>query len=276
MPLEFSKMHGLGNDFMVIDNVTQNQYLSPDQIRRLADRNFGVGFDQLLVVEPPYDPDMDFHYRIFNADGSEVEQCGNGARCFARFVRIKGLTSKHRIGVSTAKGNILLQVERDGTVSVNMGKPIWQPQDVPFAADELAEHYMLDVAGQQLKVGAVSMGNPHCVTIVDNLKNLDIDTLGPAIEQHSRFPEGVNAGFMQVMNRGHVRLRVYERGVGETLACGTGACAAVVVGQKFGLLDKRVKVDLPGGTLQIRCDSDSHPVRMTGPAKHVYDGTINI
>ncbi len=276
MPLEFSKMHGLGNDFMVIDNVTQNQYLSPEQIRRLADRNFGVGFDQLLVVEPPYDPEMDFHYRIYNADGSEVEQCGNGARCFARFVRIKGLTNKQRIGVSTAKGNIILQIERDGNVSVNMGQPIWQPEQVPFTANQQADHYELDVLGFPMTVGVVSMGNPHCVTVVDDLDNLDIATLGPAIERHARFPQGVNAGFMEIVNRSHIRLRVYERGVGETLACGTGACAAVVVGQKFGLLDNKVKVDLPGGQLRIRCDSDKHPVRMTGPAKHVYDGKINL
>lgn len=261
---------------MVIDNVTQNQYLSPEQIRRLADRNFGIGFDQLLVVEPPYDPEMDFHYRIFNADGSEVEQCGNGARCFARFVRIKGLTNKQRIGVSTAKGNIVLQIERDGNVSVNMGKPIWEPVDVPFIAPQKANSYELDVLGLSMSVGVVSMGNPHCVTVVDDLDALDMATLGPAISLHKRFPKGVNAGFMQVMDRGHIRLRVHERGAGETLACGTGACAAVVVGQKLGLLDNRVKVDLPGGQLRIRCDSDQHPVRMTGPAKHVYDGIINL
>ncbi|MCM2678258.1 diaminopimelate epimerase [Echinimonas agarilytica] len=276
MPLDFSKMHGLGNDFMVIDNVTQNHFFSPEQIRRLADRNFGIGFDQLLVVEPPYDPDMDFHYRIFNADGSEVEQCGNGARCFARFVRIKGLTNKHRIGVSTAKGNLLLQVERDGNVSVNMGQAKWTPSEVPFDASARADKYTLDVHGKSYDVGVVSMGNPHCVTVVDDVDNFDVEGVGPAIEKHARFPQGVNAGFMQVVSRGHIRLRVFERGVGETLACGTGACAAVVIGQKLGLLDNRVKVDLPGGQLRIRCDSDEHPVRMTGPAKHVYDGTINL
>ena len=276
MLLEFSKMHGLGNDFMVVDNVTQNHFFSTEQIRRLADRNFGIGFDQLLVVEPPYDPEMDFHYRIFNADGSEVEQCGNGARCFARFVRIKGLTNKHKIGVSTAKGNIILQVEQDGLVTVNMGKPIWQPKDIPFIAEQLADSYSLEVNGKQYQVGAVSMGNPHCVTIVDDLDKLEINEIGAAIENHARFPQRVNAGFMQIIDRNYIRLRVYERGCGETLACGTGACAAVAVGQKLGLLNNKVKVDLPGGQLRICYDVQAGNVFMTGPAKHVYDGTINL
>ena len=267
-------MHGLGNDFMVVDGVTQNVFFSPDQIKRLADRNFGIGFDQLLLVEPPYDPDLDFHYRIFNADGSEVEQCGNGARCFARFVRNKGLTQKHKIRVSTSSGKITLRLERDGKVTVNMGVPMLEPSKIPFNAKKVEKTYLLMASSGTYLCGAVSMGNPHCVIDVDDVANTDVDAIGSELTQHERFPKGVNVGFMQVVNPGYIKLRVYERGAAETLACGTGACAAVVVGILQGKLERNVRVDLPGGTLMINWDGEGKPLWMTGPAEHVYDGQI--
>ncbi|WP_325891190.1 diaminopimelate epimerase [Grimontia sp. NTOU-MAR1] len=276
MQIQFSKMHGLGNDFMVVDCVTQNTYFSPDMIRRLADRNTGVGFDQLLVVEPPYDPESDFHYRIFNADSSEVEQCGNGARCFARFVRMKGLTNKNQIQVSTKGGKMILKMDSDELVTANMGEPIWAPSKIPFRANAEEKTYILRVEDKTLFVGAVSMGNPHCVTVVDDVDTYDVEGLGPLVESHERFPERVNAGFMQVVSRNEIRLRVYERGAGETQACGSGACAAVAVGILQGLLDESVKVYLPGGELKIRWKGLGHPLYMTGPASHVYDGQITV
>ncbi|CZF84906.1 Diaminopimelate epimerase [Grimontia celer] len=276
MQIQFSKMHGLGNDFMVVDCVTQNAYFSPDMIRRLADRNTGVGFDQLLVVEPPYDPESDFHYRIFNADSSEVEQCGNGARCFARFVRMKGLTNKNQIQVSTKGGKMILKMDSDELVTANMGEPIWAPSKIPFRANAEEKTYILRVEDKTLFVGAVSMGNPHCVTVVDDVDTFDVEDLGPLVESHERFPERVNAGFMQVVSRNEIRLRVYERGAGETQACGSGACAAVAVGILQGLLDESVKVHLPGGDLKIRWKGAGHPLYMTGPASHVYDGQITV
>ncbi|MEZ9821438.1 diaminopimelate epimerase [Shewanella sp. 10N.286.45.A1] len=272
--IQFTKMHGLGNDFMVVDGVTQNVFFSPDQIKRLADRNFGIGFDQLLLVEPPYDPDLDFHYRIFNADGSEVEQCGNGARCFARFVRNKGLTQKYKIRVSTSSGKITLRLERDGKVTVNMGIPMLEPSKIPFNAKKVEKTYLLMASSGTYLCGAVSMGNPHCVIDVDDVANTDVDTIGGELTQHERFPKGVNVGFMQVVNPGYIKLRVYERGAAETLACGTGACAAVVVGILQGKLERNVRVDLPGGTLMINWDGEGKPLWMTGPAEHVYDGQI--
>ncbi|GAA5218605.1 diaminopimelate epimerase [Corallincola platygyrae] len=276
MLVNFSKMHGLGNDFMVVDSVTQNVFLSKEQIRKLSNRNFGIGFDQLLVVEPPYDPDLDFHYRIFNADGSEVEQCGNGARCFARFVRAKGLTNKHRIGVTTKSGKIVLQVERDGGVTVNMGVPQFEPNKVPLRANKMEKTYLERIDEQTVMFGAVSMGNPHCVVEVEDIDTAEVETLGPALERHERFPEGANIGFMQIINRDHIKLRVFERGVGETLACGTGACGAVAVGQLQGKLSEKVRVDLPGGSLTIRWQGQNKPLRMTGPAEFVFDGQINL
>ena len=276
MQLQFSKMHGLGNDFIVVDNVTQNVFLSPDKIRQLANRNFGIGFDQLLVVEPPYDPEMDFHYRIFNADGSEVEQCGNGARCFAHFVRLKGLTNKHRIGVSTARGNLLLHVEQDGNISVNMGRPEFEPAQIPFQARQRENTYLLNLGSENRLCSVLSMGNPHCVLEVNDVKSAEVERLGKLINSHERFPDGVNVGFMQIMSPDFVRLRVFERGVGETLACGTGACAAMAAGRQQGKLGKRVTVELPGGRLSIRWDDETKPVRMTGPAEHVFDGLINL
>lgn len=274
MHFHFSKMHGLGNDFMVVDCITQNIFFSPDLIRRLADRHTGVGFDQLLVVEAPYDPETDFHYRIFNADGSEVEQCGNGARCFARFVRMKGLTNKYSINVSTKKGKMVLKIEENDQITVNMGVPEFEPSKIPFKAKQPEKTYILRTDEHTLFCGAVSMGNPHVVTVVDDVDTADVDTIGPLLESHERFPERVNAGFMQVVTRDEVRLRVYERGAGETQACGSGACGAVAVGITQGLLSNDVKVSLPGGDLQISWQGPGKPLFMTGPATHVFDGQL--
>lgn len=274
--MQFSKMHGLGNDFMVVDAVTQNVFFSPELIRRLADRHLGVGFDQLLVVEPPYDPELDFHYRIFNADGSEVAQCGNGARCFARFVRLKGLTNKRDIRVSTANGRMVLTVTDDDLVRVNMGEPNFEPSAVPFRANKAEKTYIMRAAEQTILCGVVSMGNPHCVIQVDDVDTAAVETLGPVLESHERFPERANIGFMQVVKREHIRLRVYERGAGETQACGSGACAAVAVGIQQGLLAEEVRVELPGGRLDIAWKGPGHPLYMTGPAVHVYDGFIHL
>lgn len=275
MHFHFSKMHGLGNDFMVVDCITQNVFFSPELIRRLANRHTGVGFDQLLIVEAPYDPETDFHYRIFNADGSEVEQCGNGARCFATFVRMKGLTNKFSINVSTKKGKILLDVENDDQITVNMGIPEFEPSKIPFRAKQMEKTYIMRVAEQTLFCGAVSMGNPHVVTVVDSVKTADVEHLGPLLESHERFPERVNAGFMEVVSRDEINLRVYERGAGETQACGTGACAAVASGIMQGALNEEVKVHLPGGTLIIKWKGPGKPLFMTGPAVHVFDGQLS-
>lgn len=274
MLLKFTKMHGLGNDFMVVDLVSQRAKIFPDQVRELADRNFGIGFDQLLIVEPPTDPDMDFKYRIFNADGSEVEQCGNGARCFARFVYDKRLTSKKSINVETSGGNIQLNLTDDGGVTVDMGTPRLVPDTIPFVADNQQEKYQLDVDGETFSIGAVSMGNPHGVLVVEDVDTAPVEQLGPKIESHPRFPNRVNVGFMQVVSRDEIRLRVYERGAGETLACGTGACAAVVAGRLQGLLNEVVEVHLPGGTLKIQWSGEGAPVMMTGPAARVFEGQI--
>ncbi|AXF77864.1 diaminopimelate epimerase [Erwinia tracheiphila] len=274
--MQFSKMHGLGNDFMVVDAVTQNVYFSPELIRRLADRHLGIGFDQLLIVEPPYDPDLDFHYRIFNADGSEVAQCGNGARCFARFVRLKGLTNKSDIHVSTHTGRMVLSVTEDELVCVNMGEPNFEPQQVPFRANKAENLYLMRAAEQTVMCGVVSMGNPHCVLQVDSVQAAQVETLGPVLESHERFPERVNVGFMEVVSREYIRLRVYERGAGETQACGSGACAAVAVGIQQAQLAEKVRVDLPGGRLDIAWKGAGQPLYMTGPATHVYDGFIHL
>ncbi|MGI3129255.1 diaminopimelate epimerase [Halopseudomonas pachastrellae] len=276
MLLRFTKMHGLGNDFMVIDLVTQHAQLSAKQIRQWADRHTGIGFDQLLLVEPPTTPDADFRYRIFNADGSEVEQCGNGARCFARFVQDKRLTAKQEIQVETAGGPIVLRINHDRQVTVDMGAPRFVPAEIPFQADAEAIDYTLEVAGEQVQVAAVSMGNPHCVTLVPDVQDGTLERLGALIEAHPRFPRKVNAGFMQVVDRQHARLRVFERGVGETQACGTGACAAAVAGIRLGLLDSPVNIDLPGGRLQIEWAGPGQPVLMTGPATRVYEGQIRV
>ena len=274
--MQFSKMHGLGNDFVVVDGVTQNVFFTSETIQRLADRHRGIGFDQLLLVEPPYDPELDFHYRIFNADGSEVSQCGNGARCFARFVTLKGLTNKKDIAVSTQKGNMVLTVKDDNQIRVNMGEPIWEPAKIPFTANKFEKNYILRTDIQTVLCGAVSMGNPHCVVQVDDIQTANVEQLGPLLESHERFPERVNAGFMQIINKEHIKLRVYERGAGETQACGSGACAAVAVGIMQGLLNNRVQVDLPGGSLIIEWDGVGYPLHMTGEATHVYDGFITL
>ena len=274
MHFHFSKMHGLGNDFVVVVCITQNVFFSPDLIRRLADRNTGIGFDQLLIVEAPYDPETDFHYRIFNSDGGEVEQCGNGARCFARFVRMKGLTNKYKISVSTKKGKIILNIGDDDQVTVNMGVPEFEPSKIPFKAKQREKTYILRAQDKTLFCGAVSLGNPHVVTVVEELSDALIDEIGPVLESHERFPERVNAGFMKVLSRSEIKLRVYERGAGETQACGTGACAAVAVGIAQGLLDENVTVHLPGGTLKIAWQGDGEPLYMTGPASHVFDGQL--
>ena len=274
--MQFSKMHGLGNDFVVVDGVTQNVFFTSETIQRLADRHRGIGFDQLLLVEPPYDPELDFHYRIFNADGTEVSQCGNGARCFARFVTLKGLTNKKDISVSTQKGNMVLTVKDDNQIRVNMGEPIWEPAKIPFTANKFEKNYILRTDVQTVLCGAVSMGNPHCVVQVDDIQTANVEQLGPLLESHERFPERVNAGFMQIINKEHIKLRVYERGAGETQACGSGACAAVAVGIMQGLLNNRVQVDLPGGSLIIEWDGVDHPLYMIGEATHVYDGFITL
>ncbi|WP_422136614.1 MULTISPECIES: diaminopimelate epimerase [unclassified Endozoicomonas] len=276
MLLHFTKMHGLGNDFMVVDRVTQSIRITPEKIRSLSDRNFGIGFDQLLMVEPPTDPDMDFRYRIFNADGSEVEQCGNGARCFARFVRDKKLIGRDTIRVQTSGGNMELTIEDNGDVTVDMGIPVLEPQQIPFNAPSMQTTYDLDVDGERLIVGAVSMGNPHAVWQVEDINRAPVESMGPKLEGHSRFPKRCNAGFMQVLDATEINLRVYERGVGETLACGSGACAAVVAGRLQGLLDEEVRVNLTGGSLLIRWRGEGHPVMMTGSATRVFEGQTRI
>lgn len=272
--LHFSKMHGLGNDFMMVDNVTQNVFFSKERIMQLADRNFGVGFDQLLLVEPPYDPDQDFHYRIFNADGSEVSQCGNGARCFARFVKHQGLINRNKVVVSTKSGRMVLYLEKENQVTVNMGRPVFDPAQVPFTANKQENTYIIREGGNTHFCGVVSMGNPHCVIQVEDVDKVDVERIGRFIGQHERFPEGVNVGFMQVVNDQKIRLRVFERGSGETLACGSGACAAVAVGQIQGKLGKEVEAQLRGGSLNIKWAGGDSVLKMTGPAEHIYDGQI--
>ncbi len=276
MLIPFTKMHGTGNDFVVFDAIRHPVVLTPEKVRRLADRHVGVGCDQVLVVESPTKASADFRYRIYNADGGEVEQCGNGARCFAIFVRERGLTDKNEIVVETACGLIRPRLEADGQVSVNMGVPRLEPGEIPFDAPARAPTYDLEVNGRRVQISAVSMGNPHAVQIVANVDSAPVATEGPLLERHPRFPRRVNAGFMQIVDRSHIRLRVYERGAGETLACGTGACAAVVAGRQRGLLDATVEASLPGGTLRISWAGEGEPVWMTGPATTVFNGTIDL
>lgn len=276
MQLKFSKMHGLGNDFVVLDGVTQTIDLNPDQYRFLADRHFGIGCDQILLIEKPTRSDTDFRYRIFNSDGGEVEQCGNGARCFVRYVRDHGLSAKDEIRVETHGGIIVPRLETDGQVSVDMGVPRFEPSEIPFLAEQRASTYPLSLEDKDVEISAVSMGNPHAVQVVVDVETAPVALDGPRIEAHSSFPKRVNAGFMQVLNRGHIKLRVYERGSGETLACGSGACAAVVAGIQRGLLDSSVRVTTRGGDLAIRWDGAGHSVIMTGPAEEVFQGVINL
>jgi diaminopimelate epimerase len=272
--LKFTKMQGLGNDFVVLDGVRQRVDLSPSQLRLLADRRFGVGCDQVLVVEKAT-VDADFRYRIFNADGGEVEQCGNGARCFMVFVRDKGLTAKRQLRVETAGGLIVPRLEADGQVTVDMGVPRFAAEDVPFAGGKGAIEEVLDVDGVPLRVSALSMGNPHAVQVVADVDTAPVATQGPRIEHHPRFPQRVNAGYMQVVDRATIRLRVWERGAGETLACGTGACAAVVTGVRRNLVDSPVRVQARGGDLVIAWSGEGRPVQMTGPAVTVFEGEWN-
>ena len=269
-------MHGLGNDFVVFDAVTQPVALTAATVRELANRRFGIGCDQVLLVEPARDQGVDFHYRIFNADGSEVSQCGNGARCFARFVLNQGLTDKRELMVSTASNTIRLEVREDDRVRVNMGRPRLEPSQVPFEALGPGPLYRLQMEDTELEIGAVSMGNPHAVLQVGSVDVAPVESIGPIIERHPAFPEHANVGFLEVVDRTHIRLRVYERGVGETLACGSGACAAVVSGQLQSLLDQGVTVSLAGGDLEIDWAGGEHPVYMTGPATHVFDGQIEL
>ena len=272
--LKFTKMHGAGNDFMVIDAINQTVLLSEQQIQMLAHRQFGVGFDQLLLVETS--TIADFKYRIFNADGSEVSQCGNGARCFVRFVAEQGLSNKREIRVETASGIITPKLEGNGLVTVNMGAPKFEPNAIPFIADHTASRYSLIVSNHSIEISVVSMGNPHAVQIVEDVESAPVVSLGRQIELHPRFPERVNAGFMQIMNAHHIKLRVFERGSGETLACGSGACAAVVAGIQLGQLTSPVTVSARGGDLQIAWQGGDAPVMMTGPAVTVFTGTITL
>ncbi len=276
MQIYFTKMHGLGNDFVVIDAINQDINLNSEQIRFIANRHFGVGCDQILLVETADEEGIDFRYRIYNADGSEVEQCGNGARCFATFVREQGLTDKKTISVITMSGKIVLQVEDDGQVTVNMGVPVLSPEKIPFIAEQQKNQYAIDISDQTITLGAVSMGNPHGVIIVNDIKTAPIETLGPLIQQHEVFPNQANIGFMQILDRQHIKLRVYERGAGETLACGTGACAAVVVGNLQGYLDQSVNVSLLGGELSIYWAGGESPVMMTGPTATLFTGSMSL
>lgn len=276
MRLKFTKMHGQGNDFVVFDGIRQPVELSPEQLRFIANRHFGVGCDQILIVERPTSSDTDFRYRIFNADGGEVEQCGNGARCFARFVLDEGLTDKLSIRVETASGVILPRIGEDGLVTVDMGAPRFEPRDVPFLAEKRAPTYRLEVNGQAREFSVLSMGNPHAVQTVADVDRAPVASEGPQIERHPAFPARVNAGFMQVVDRATIRLRVFERGAGETLACGTGACAAVVAGIVRGLLGEEVRVQTRGGPLTIRWAGEGQPVYMTGEATSVFTGAIDL
>ncbi len=276
MKLKFTKMQGLGNDFVVLDGVRQSIDLSPDQLRFLADRHFGVGCDQILLVEPPRQADVDFRYRIFNADGGEVEQCDNGARCFVRFVHEQGLTDKREIRVETRNGIVGPRLEAGGEVTVDMGVPRFAPAEIPFVSDGDAIVHTLDVGGQPVDISVVSMGNPHAVQVVADVESAPVAAQGPLIECHPRFPQRVNAGFLQVLDRHHIRMRVFERGSGETLACGTGACAAAVAGIRRGLLDSPVRVGTRGGDLHIAWGGPGQPVLMTGPAVTVFTGEIDL
>lgn len=276
MQLEFTKMHGLGNDFVMINAINQSVSLTADMIRHLSDRHLGIGCDQLLMVEASPVADCDFRYRIFNADGGEVEQCGNGARCFARFVVDQGLTDKSEIPVLTAGGRIVLKLREDGQVTVDMGLPVLEPAKIPLNQKHRQTTYQTQLADQEITFAAISMGNPHAVILVDDVATAPVTEVGRAFQETPLFPQQVNAGFMQIVGRNQVRLRVYERGAGETMACGTGACAAIVAGRLQGLLDTPVTVILPAGNLLIHWAGENTPVMMTGPVATVFHGTITI
>ncbi len=274
MQLDFTKMQSLGNDFVVLDGVTHQLTMNSGIARLLADRHFGIGCDQILLAEKGRQ--AEFRFRIFNQDGGEVEQCGNGARCFARFVRDNGLTTNDRISVETLNARMLLKVLDNGDVAVEMGIPEFEPSRIPFDAPAAAVSHDLEVDGERLQISALAIGNPHAVIQVADVSLAPVETLGPAIERHPRFPARVNAGFCEIVNRSHIRLRVYERGVGETLGCGSGACAAVVAGIRSGQLDRQVRVSLPGGDATVRWDSGTEPVHLIGPAFNVFSGTITV
>jgi diaminopimelate epimerase len=279
MLLRFTKMHGLGNDFVMIDLISQSATINPALIRELADRRFGIGFDQLLTVRPPNNPELDFLYTIYNADGSEAEQCGNGARCFLKFVRDQGLTTKSLIRVETSTGEITCSLEKDGNITVDMGQPSLEPAKIPFIADSPQISYNLEIEPSHLgpiQLTTVNVGNPHGVITVSDVATAPVEKLGPLIESHPRFPEKVNVGFMQVISRTRIKLRVFERGVGETKACGTGACAAVVAGRLQGVLDDTVEVELTGGHLTVSWVGNEATIKMTGPACRVYEGRLQI
>jgi diaminopimelate epimerase len=275
MQLKFSKMHGLGNDFIVIDAINQDFVPEPERIRDWAQRHTGIGFDQLLVVEAPETDQADFKYRIFNADGGEVEQCGNGARCFARFVREQNLTDLDMISVETGSGLIQLEMLDDNRVRVNMGIPRFEPQAIPLDTETQADQYSLDIDGQSIQFSALAIGNPHIVIQVVDVASADVESLGPLLESHAFFPQRVNVGFMQIIDRGHFKLRVFERGVGETKACGSGACAAFIAGQRLGLLDALAQAHLFGGDLKLEWQGEGNPVMMTGETVMAFQGEIN-
>ena len=279
MLLRFTKMHGLGNDFMVVDLISQHVTLNPELIMKLSDRRFGIGFDQLLTVRPPEKPNSDFRYTIYNADGSEAEQCGNGARCLLRFVRDEGLTTKSTIRLETSNANISCKLEKNGNITVDMGKPALQPSKVPFVAESTQTKYDLSLRPEYqdiFSISAVNVGNPHAVITVPSVGNAPVLQVGPLIERHPRFPKGVNVGFMEVVSRKKIKLRVFERGVGETKACGSGACAAVVAGRLEGILDATVDVQLTGGHLSVNWGGNNETIKMTGPACKVYEGRLQI
>ncbi len=276
METPFVKMHGLGNDFVLFDAMTNPINLSSDQIQFIADRHFGIGCDQLLLLEPAKGDETDVNYRIFNADGGEVEQCGNGARCAAVYLQQSGRVNKDVIVAETSGGLIKLICHPDGQVTVDMGVPRFEPTEIPILAKQRAINYQVTIDDDVLTFSAVSVGNPHAVLVVENIDSAPVESSGPILESHEFFPERVNVGFMQILNSGHIRLRVFERGVGETQACGTGACAAVIVGRLQNILDETVTVDLPGGQLQISWDGEDQPVMMTGPATKVFEGVINL
>jgi len=276
MLMKFTKMHGLGNDFVVVDAVTQNVNLSTTAVKRIADRHLGIGCDQLLIVEPPSNSDIDFNYRIFNSDGSEVEQCGNGARCLARFVRDRKLSGKTSIRVKTMNRIISLSTNKDKTISVDMGIPGLEPKDLPLQAESRSESYCIDLGDQSVTIAAVSMGNPHAVLFVDEIESAPVSTIGPRLEKHPRFANKVNVGFVKVVNRQHIKLRAHERGAGETRACGSGACAAAVAAIQQGLVDSPVTVSLPGGSLRINWPGEGHSLIMIGPAITSFHGQIKL
>jgi len=276
MRLRFTKMQGAGNDFVVVDAINQAVALDAGNVRSIADRHFGVGCDQLLLIERPRSQGTDFYYRIFNPDGEEVQHCGNGARCFLRYVRDKHLTDKREIRVETLAGVITPRLEADGQVTVDMGAPIFSPDSIPFLSEKEQLTYRLEVTGESVEISALSMGNPHAVQVVDDVDRAPVATQGPLIENHARFPQRINAGYMQIVDSHRIRLRVYERGAGETLACGTGACAAVVAGIARGLLVSPVTVQTRGGNLVIAWEGPSRSVFMTGPAQTVFEGELEL